>query len=258
MTVAKCPQAERAGPTKNTPRSDRGVSAHEEACQARELTVSVVIPVKNGGPAFSRCLEALLAARPAPFEIIVVADSDSDGSAELAERLNVRVLRTAMGSGPAAARNLGGRAASGDLLFFVDADVAVESGAIARIVAAFQEHREAAALIGSYDDEPAAPNFFSQYKNLLHHYTHQQGRAAAFTFWTGCGAIRRNVFLGLGGFDESYRRPSIEDIELGYRLTAAGFCIRLDKGLQGKHLKRWAPPHCSAPTSSIERCHGRR
>ena len=46
--------------------------------------------------------------------------------------------------------------------------------------------------------------------------------------------------LALGGFDEGYRQPSIEDIELGYRLKQAGHRIRLCKALQVKHLKRWS------------------
>jgi hypothetical protein len=80
----------------------------------------------------------------------------------------------------------------------------------------------------------------SQYRNLLHHFVHQHGDAAASTFWAGCGAVRRDVFVELGGFDqERFPRPSIEDIELGYRLRAAGHRILLDKALQGTHLKRW-------------------
>src|SRR5207244_10593392 len=43
-----------------------------------------------------------------------------------------------------------------------------------------------------------------------------------------------------GEFDASrVHRASIEDIEFGYRLRAAGHRIRLDPGLQGTHLKRW-------------------
>ena len=61
----------------------------------------------------------------------------------------------------------------------------------------------------------------------------------ASTFWGACGAICRDVFLSLGGFDESYRQPSIEDIELGYRLKQAGYRIKLCKTLQVKHLKHW-------------------
>jgi hypothetical protein len=47
------------------------------------------------------------------------------------------------------------------------------------------------------------------------------------------------VFLKHAGFDESYKRPAIEDIELGYRLRAAGHKVILDKDVQVKHLKRW-------------------
>lgn len=47
------------------------------------------------------------------------------------------------------------------------------------------------------------------------------------------------MFLALEGFDERYRIPSVEDIELGYRLTRAGYRIRLCKKLQVKHLKAW-------------------
>jgi hypothetical protein len=80
----------------------------------------------------------------------------------------------------------------------------------------------------------------SRYRNLLHHFVHQHGNTDASTFWAGCGAIRRAVFEAVGGFDViRFPRSSIEDIELGYRLRTAGYRIRLDKGLQGTHLKRW-------------------
>ena len=101
------------------------------------------------------------------------------------------------------------------------------------------------ALFGSYDDSPAAPGVVSQYRNLLHHFVHQQGTfhdgiRPAHTFWTGCGTIRREVFLDFGGFDPRlYPRPAIEDIELGYRLTRAGHRIVLARDVLATHLKRW-------------------
>jgi GT2 family glycosyltransferase len=58
-------------------------------------------------------------------------------------------------------------------------------------------------------------------------------------FWGACGAIRREAFWAVGGFDERYRYPSIEDIELGYRLKRAGYQIQLNKAVQVKHLKHW-------------------
>jgi glycosyltransferase involved in cell wall biosynthesis len=176
---------------------------------------------------------------PAAEEIIVVADGDTDGSWRVAEEFGTQVLRIPTPGGPARARNLGARAARGDILFFVDADVTIPRDAMVQIADAFQHEPGLDAVFGSYDDEPFERNFLSQYKNLFHHYVHQTASEEASTFWGACGAIRREVFLTMGGFDEAYRRPSIEDIELGYRLKGAGCRIRLLKELKVKHLKRW-------------------
>jgi GT2 family glycosyltransferase len=129
--------------------------------------------------------------------------------------------------------------AEGDILFFVDSDVAIPSGALSQVSSAFSCDTNLTAIIGSYDDEPRASNFLSQFKNLHHHYVHQRSSEQASTFWGACGAIRKKTFVSLGGFEESYKKPSIEDIELGYRLKKEGRSIRLIKSLQVKHLKRW-------------------
>lgn len=95
-------------------------------------------------------------------------------------------------------------------------------------------------LFGSYDDTPSAPGLVSRFKNLQHHYVHQTGSMEASTFWAGCGVIRRATLRDLGGFDTTmYARPSIEDIELGYRLRAAGGRIRLASDVQVKQHKAW-------------------
>ncbi|TLY35710.1 MAG: glycosyltransferase [Nitrospirae bacterium] len=204
-----------------------------------ELTISIIVPVYNGGANFRRCLVSLLEALPPPTEIIVVADGDTDGSGELAKEFGAQVLRFPSPGGPGRARNLGARAAESDLLFFVDADVTIPPDAVGQVVTVFKRDPYLAALFGSYDDEPGETNFLSQYRNLLHHYVHQTGGEDASTFWGACGAIRRDVFLAMGGFVEHYYKPSIEDIELGCRLRRAGHRIRLCKSLQIKHWKRW-------------------
>ena len=204
-------------------------------------TVSVIIPVHNGGSYFRTCLSKLAQAVPRPIEIIVVADGESDGSWRLAKEFGAKLIRIPECGGPARARNLGAQAAKGDILFFVDADVAVCSEAVGYAKSVFKNNPYLAAAIGSYDDAPGDPGFLSQYRNLMHHYVHQTGNEEASTFWGACGLIRREIFLQMGGFNENYREPSIEDIELGYRLKQAGYKIRLCKTLQVKHLKRWEP-----------------
>ena len=61
----------------------------------------------------------------------------------------------------------------------------------------------------------------------------------ATTFWSGCGAVRAASFLDIGGFDETIAIPSVEDIDIGMRITDAGGRIAIDPGLRCKHLKRW-------------------
>jgi glycosyltransferase involved in cell wall biosynthesis len=211
----------------------------------RRPSLSVVIPVHNGGRDFEHCLRRLRDALQAEHELIVVDDGSTDGSAALAESFGAVVVRNATAQGPASARNTGAKAASAPLIFFLDADVAVHPDTLQRAAARFQAHPDLAALFGSYDDLPTAPGMVSQFRNLLHHYVHQQGSFVAEarparTFWTGCGAIRRQVFLDFGGFDpQLYRRPAIEDIELGYRLTRGGCRIILARDVQATHMKRW-------------------
>jgi GT2 family glycosyltransferase len=204
-----------------------------------KLSVSVLVPVHDGGEKFRRCLASLNTSSLSPEEIIVIADGDTDGSWQVAKDSGAQVLRFPLAGGPARARNFGAVKARGEILLFIDADVAIRPETIGQVITAFDREPDIVALFGSYDDEPGERNFLSQYRNLLHHYVHQQGRQEASTFWAGCGAIRRDVFLSVGGFDESYNKPSVEDIELGYRLRKAGHRILLCKSLQVKHLKRW-------------------
>ena len=209
------------------------------ASGAGSVTVSLIVPVHNGGEAFGRCLRGLAELSPQPNQIIVVADGESDGSWRMAQEAGYETVFCANSGGPARARNSGAQQAAGDVLYFIDADVVVHADAIEKVRQTFHDGPDLSAVIGSYDDEPGSLQLLAQYKNLQHHYVHQTGGEEAFTFWAGCGAIRRDVFESLGGFDVSYAQPSIEDIELGYRLKAAGHRIRLRKDLQVKHLKRW-------------------
>ena len=210
-----------------------------------QAPLSVVIPVRDGGDAFRRCLRALRLSTGADYELIVVDDGSRDDSAQIAEDHGAIVVRHDRPLGPAAARNNGARAASSPIIYFLDADVAVHEGAPREVLRRFERNPGLGALIGSYDAEPAAPGLVSRFRNLLHHQTHQSGpfhddARPAHTFWTGCGAIRRELFLALGGFDpQLYRRPAIEDIEFGYRLTRAGHRIDLVRSIQVTHLKRW-------------------
>jgi hypothetical protein len=180
----------------------------------------VIVPATDHPPYLGRCRAAIEAALGPADELIVVE-------------------RPELG-GPAAARNAGSRSATGDVLVFVDSDVVVRDDALARVRGAFAGDAALTALFGSYDDSPEAPGTVSGFRNLLHHHVHQSSRGPTATFWAGLGAVRREPFEAVGGFDErTYLHPSVEDIELGLRLDAAGARIELDPDVQGTHLKLW-------------------
>jgi glycosyltransferase involved in cell wall biosynthesis len=220
----------------------RAPTAPDRAVNRPDLlpAISVIVPVYNGAAVLERCLAALAASQGPSWECIVADDGSDDRSAEIARVRGARVIQVGRSPlGPAAARNAAARLARAPLLCFLDADVAVHPNTLAAFVELFEHEPDLAAAFGSYDARPAEPGLVSQYRNLLHHFVHQHGREQAVTFWAGCGAIRREVFETLGGFDPLWRRPSVEDIELGYRLVAAGQRIRLARQIQVTHLKRW-------------------
>jgi len=203
-------------------------------------SISVIVPVYNSAGYLRKCLEHLRRSSVSDYECIVVDDGSTDTSADVARQFGVTVLSTDRRRGPAFARNLGAKSAKGEILFFIDADVCVASNTLDRVSANFEQDPDLAAVMGSYDDEPDSQDFLSLYKNLMHCYVHHNSRREACTFWSGCGAIRKRVFHEASGFDESYDRPAIEDIELGYRLKSAGKKLALDTSILVRHLKRWS------------------
>ena len=202
------------------------------------MRLSVIVPVRDGARFLERTLPDLVASLPQGADVIVSDDGSRDGSADVALRAGARVVRSDVAAGPAAARNRGAREAKGEVLVFLDADCRVHTDTLSKLTAAFEDPA-VDATFGSYDAQPEARSWVSLYKNLAHHFVHQRSAAEASTFWAACGALRATAFRALDGFDEGYERPSIEDVELGYRLRRAGHRIRLVREAQVTHLKRW-------------------
>jgi GT2 family glycosyltransferase len=184
------------------------------------MRLTAIVPATDNPPHLARCIAAIRGADDTPDELVVIREHGI--------------------AGPAAARNFGAARATGDILVFVDADVLPHRDAFHRIRRAFATDPELVAVFGSYDSEPQGAGVISAFRNLLHHHVHQQSGGPAATFWAGLGAVRREDFERAGAFDaDRYRKASIEDIELGMRLSAAGARIRLDPKLLGTHLKEW-------------------
>lgn len=203
------------------------------------IRFSFIVPFHRGLPSLAQCLAAL-DPLPPESELIVAADGAVDDCREVVAAHRGRLVVVPGPVGPAVARNVAAAGAVGEVLVFIDADVVASRSGLARMAQRFLERpTTVAAVFGSYDDQPADPGFMSQYKNLSHAFVHRSSASRARTFWAGFGAVRRDAFQTVGGFDERFDRPSVEDIDLGYRLTEAGYEIVLDPTLSACHLKRW-------------------
>ncbi len=205
--------------------------------------LSVIVPAYQGATVLPKSLGGLAASDlPKEFwELIVVDDASTDATAEVAARFADTVVRlTGKPHGPSYARNRGFEVARGEILVFIDADVCVHPDTLRRFAWKLAASEDVAAVFGSYDNAPPAQGVVSQYRNLLHHFMHQQNPGEAETFWAGCGALRRAIFAEAGMYDEwQFFRPQIEDIELGHRIRDRGYRILLCPEIQGTHLKRW-------------------
>ena len=203
-----------------------------------DLSISIVMPAYNAAHLLPEVLPAALSTAKGS-DVLVVDPGSTDDTARIAEELGARVVRLARQAGPARARNAGVACVDSDVVLFIDSDCIAAPDVLDRVRAAFEADPKLVSLTGSYDDAPSEPGFFSQYMNLRHHITHHRANREDATFWAGCGAVRRETFLAVGGFDEArFPRPQIEDIELGYRMRAQG-SARLDPALQVRHMKRW-------------------
>lgn len=204
-----------------------------------DLQATVIIPFHRNLSQLAQSLPAARRSLP-DAEILVVLDGAIEDCASLIASAGAHTVTVPDGPrGPAVARNVAASKATGDVIVFVDADVVPAADALSGMCRFLESNPDVAAVFGAYDHDPAEKNFMSQYKNLSHACVHEMGNPEAGTFWAGLGAIRTAVFRSVAGFDERFVRPSIEDIELGYRMRSAGHRIRLDVRFRGTHLKRW-------------------
>ncbi|MFY1671235.1 glycosyltransferase family 2 protein [Plantactinospora sp. WMMB334] len=180
-------------------------------------TVSVIIPVHNGSKTLRACLAAVYAQRHPVTEVIVVDDASTDDTREIAAGFPCRVLHTERNAGPAAARNRGIRASTGELLFFLDSDCAPEPEALGNALAILAAQPDVACVHGIYSLRPLYDDGPVEAYRLLHgHYWRLRNVGRVRTTLFAICLIRRAVFADVGGFDERLRAS--EDVELGDRM----------------------------------------
>lgn len=194
---------------------------------------TVIVPCHNAAKTLRRCLTAVLAQSRRPGQVVVVDDASDDASASITESLGCTVIRVAPNRGPAAARNRGAAEATGEVLFFLDADIELAPEALARAAEVLAADPDVGLAQGVYAAEPMIDDGpVERYKTLFEHHwrTRAAGRGGATLF--ALTAIRAEVFKAAGGFDESLR--SGEDVDLGSRLPE-GTAVVTDPGIVGRH-----------------------
>jgi glycosyltransferase involved in cell wall biosynthesis len=201
--------------------------------------VSVVIPAHNAATTLGAALESIFANRGVSFEVLVVNDASTDDTQAVALRFPCRVISLTTNIMSANCRNLGAQLAGGEIVVFSDADELLAPDTLARFARAFDDNPSVSAIVGSLTSDTPMPGFFSKFKNFQHHFTHQTAHSDGATLDSGRAALRRAVFLELGGFEPAFSGASIEDIALGYRMFRLGHRIRFQPDIQFIHLKAY-------------------
>ncbi len=200
--------------------------------------ISVIIPVKNAERTLERSLTSIFASSTPPLEVIVVNDGSTDRSPEIARRFPVTLLSAGEPGGVARARNLGAGAARGDVLFFTDADVVLLPGALATISSRLSDPT-LDGVVGVQSEAPAFANFASDYKNLWLRYSYLRQESDLSVLYSSVLAVRSAAFHRVEGFDPRYRRPNIEDSDLGKRLAERGARLRVAPEVEILHIKHY-------------------
>lgn len=188
-----------------------------------DLLVSVVVPARNAAPWLAECLESIRSQHP--HEMIVVDGCSTDDTAAIARECGATVISDE-GRGLPAARMLGARRATGEVVALIDADVVLPPDSLRSLLAEFES--------GGYDglqfglaSEADGPGYWGA--ALAWHHNHSRVRS-----WFGVSAtlMRRDVLLAVG-FDDDFR--SGEDVELRIRLEQAGYHLGVSDSVVVRH-----------------------
>jgi GT2 family glycosyltransferase len=195
--------------------------------------VSVVVPAYNAQKTLTLCLESALTQSYAALEVIVVDDASTDRTADIGRELGCVLIEQPANRGVSAARNAGAAASRGEILFFLDSDVALDAGAVASAVAALGADPRCGCVYGVYAKEPLIDDGRVEVcRTLQLHCALSRAVGLTKTAVFALAAMPRAVFEDVGPFDENLR--SAEDDDYSERLLAR-YRIRLTDTVTGRH-----------------------
>jgi len=198
------------------------------------VKVSVVVPVYNSAKTLSKTIEALMSQNflEDNFEILIADDGSTDSTAEIVKRYPVKYLHQD-NKGPAAARNLGWKFSSGNIVCFTDSDCIPEKDWISKIIKAYTSE-QIVGVGGSYD----IVNSESLFASCIHEEIVQRHlKMPKEVNYLGAFNVsyRRSILEEVGGFNESYSDASGEDNDIAYRVVKKGYTLIFDKNIKVGH-----------------------
>jgi GT2 family glycosyltransferase len=206
--------------------------------------VSIIIPTYNRPESIAACLKGIAELDyPADrFETIVVDDGGSvpldDVVRRAAPDVRVRIIRQ-QNAGPAAARNTGAHAASGELLAFTDDDCRPDEGWLSALGEAHRRSPEA--LLGGRTVNGLPDNYFSQASQdiatFAYEYFNGGGQGPRF-FTSNNMAAPARLFAEVEGFDTSFPLAAGEDREFSDRWLASGLPFHYEPAAVMYHCHR--------------------
>jgi glycosyltransferase involved in cell wall biosynthesis len=182
--------------------------------------LSVVIVGRNEGDRLVRCLESVIAARPAAdaWEIIYADSASTDGSVDRAAQLGARVISVSSDRPRAAVgRNAGWRAARGSIVLFLDGDMTVMPQFVERAIGGFS-NAKVGVLFGDCRECNPQGSIYNRILDL-----DWIAPVGPVEYCGGAALIRRDLLERVGGYNETL--IAAEDTELCSRIRAAGFTI---------------------------------
>jgi len=183
---------------------------------------SVIIPAYNAEKTIGACLEGVSrqSLPEAAYEIILVDDGSTDATAELARAFDLKYLFQE-NQGPASARNYGASNACGDIFLFTDSDCVPDYQWIEKMTAPF-DSPEVVAVKGAYKTRQTALVARFAQSEFVDRYAYLKKSDSIDMVDTYAAAFRKEIFLKMGGFDQSFPAANNEDTEFSYRLAAKG------------------------------------
>lgn len=201
------------------------------------MKISVVIPVYNAEQFIERTVTAVLEQNSQGFdlELVTVNDGSSDRTLEILNNFKHKIkIVDQVNRGPAAARNAGANAASGDILVFTDSDTIAQPGWLQSLYQGFSEEG-VEACAGSYcianGNSPLARVIQSEIE-------FRYGSFPEFIKFAGTYnlAVTKALFTRIGGFDETYRQASGEDNDFCYKIVKSGKLIKFIEPAKVAHF----------------------